>query len=138
VLHKKIEGLTAVSPEGGKWARAAAAQPAIEAGQVFLPQIRLANGEYHADRRWVDDFVATCAAFPRAAHDDDVDALTQLLAWCHAHPHVIPFSVCRPPEPYFRRPRSFFPDPPDGRLQFRRCSNYIFGRHPLDSGDPEA
>src|SRR5262249_15546560 len=30
-------------------------------------------------RDWVEDFVETCAAFPRGAHDDDVNALTQVL-----------------------------------------------------------
>jgi hypothetical protein len=36
---------------------------------VFLPQF--------AD--FVDDFVAECSAFPNAAHDDQVDAMTQAL-----------------------------------------------------------
>ena len=29
-------------------------------------------------RAWVEDFIDQCAAFPNGAHDDDVDAFTQL------------------------------------------------------------
>lgn len=68
-LRRDISGIIAVNPEGGKMARAAAATPAIEAGNVYLPD----NAE------WVGDFVEECAAFPRGAHDDQVDAMTQAL-----------------------------------------------------------
>jgi predicted phage terminase large subunit-like protein len=31
---------------------------------------------------WVNDFIEECASFPNAAHDDQVDAMTQaLLRW---------------------------------------------------------
>jgi hypothetical protein len=31
---------------------------------------------------WVDDFIEECASFPNGAHDDQVDAMTQvLLRW---------------------------------------------------------
>jgi predicted phage terminase large subunit-like protein len=81
-LHAQIPGLLLVTPEGGKQARAAAVQPQIEAGQVFLPQPRWPDGTVRPDRAWVDDFMGTCALFPKDAHDDDVDALTQLLVYC--------------------------------------------------------
>jgi predicted phage terminase large subunit-like protein len=55
-------------------------QPRIEAGQVLLPNPRL-GGHRLFERAWVDDFVETCALFPRGEHDDDVDALTQLLVY---------------------------------------------------------
>ena len=78
-LRHTIPGVIAVTPEGGKLARAAAVQPQIEAGQVWLPRARLADGRVRPGRAWVEDFVDTCAVFPKGAHDDDVDALTQLL-----------------------------------------------------------
>jgi predicted phage terminase large subunit-like protein len=78
-LRQTIPGVIAITPEGGKIARAAAVQPQIEAGQVWLPRPRLADGRALPDRAWVEDFVDTCAVFPKGAHDDDVDALTQLL-----------------------------------------------------------
>ena len=63
-------------------ARAAAVLPQIEAGQVYLPQPRWPDGQLRPESAWVDDFIETCAAFPHGTHDDDVDALTQLLVRC--------------------------------------------------------
>jgi predicted phage terminase large subunit-like protein len=69
VLSSEMEGVIPVKPEGGKVTRANAVSPAIEAGHVYLP--RFAS--------FVDDFIAECSAFPNAAHDDQVDAMTQAL-----------------------------------------------------------
>lgn len=73
MLHSKIAGLIAVEPQGGKLSRAQAAQPEVESGNVYLPHPHIAA--------WVDEFINNCAAFPNAAHDDDVDAFTQLIAY---------------------------------------------------------
>ncbi len=70
-LKTKIPGLIAVEPRGSKEARASAVSPAIEAGNVFLPAPLLWSG--------VHDFVEECAAFPKGANDDQVDAMTQAL-----------------------------------------------------------
>jgi phage terminase large subunit-like protein len=35
---------------------------------------------------WVADFIEECAAFPNAAHDDQVDAMTQVLLRWHKAP----------------------------------------------------
>ncbi len=43
----------------------------IEAGDVRLPQ----------SAPWLDEFKAEIHAFPRGRHDDQVDALSQLMAW---------------------------------------------------------
>lgn len=71
-LSREIPGVIAINPEGGKVARAWAAQPTVEAGGVFLP----AEPEHRANE--VED---EAAEFPNAAHDDDVDAMTQFLNW---------------------------------------------------------
>lgn len=71
MMQGRIEGLIAVEPEGGKVSRAYAAQPEVEAGNVYLPHPVLFP--------WVSGFVDSCAGFPNAAHDDDVDAFTQAL-----------------------------------------------------------
>jgi predicted phage terminase large subunit-like protein len=84
-LQQRIRGVLLVKPEGGKLARAAAVQPQVEAGQVFLPQPRWPDGGLRPDRAWVEDFIETCAVFPKGEHDDDVDALTQLLVYCRKH-----------------------------------------------------
>jgi predicted phage terminase large subunit-like protein len=70
-LQHEIAGLIGVNPEGGKIARAAAVSPQIEAGNVYLPHPALAP--------WVEGLVEECTSFPNAAHDDQVDALTQAL-----------------------------------------------------------
>lgn len=68
-LHDRVGNLIAVRPDGGKEARASACQPAVEAGQVFLPD----------GAGWLDAFVEELAGFPRGKHDDQVDALSQAL-----------------------------------------------------------
>ena len=74
MLKGQLTGLIAVEPEGGKVSRAYAAQPEVEAGNVYLPHPALYG--------WVDGFITNCAAFPNAANDDDVDAFTQaIIRW---------------------------------------------------------
>jgi phage terminase large subunit-like protein len=51
----------------------------VEAGNIHLPNPR-PHGQLHPNRQWVEDFLHQCTVFPRGAHDDDVDAFTQLLA----------------------------------------------------------
>jgi predicted phage terminase large subunit-like protein len=68
-LKKKIPGMIAVEPEGGKQARAAAVAPFIEAGNVHIPE----------SAPWVGDYVEEHAQFPLGAHDDQVDGTSQAL-----------------------------------------------------------
>lgn len=76
-LRAEIDGIIAVEPEGGKIARAHATAPLVEAGNVYLPHPALvAAGD---GGNWVDELVESCASFPNATHDDDVDQLTQAL-----------------------------------------------------------
>jgi predicted phage terminase large subunit-like protein len=77
-LRHVVPGIVPVQPEGGKLARARAVQPLVEAGNVYLPNPR-PHGTLVPGRAWVEDFVHQLTVFPRAAHDDDVDAFTQLL-----------------------------------------------------------
>ncbi len=71
-LKSEIMGIVPVNPKGGKEARAHAASPAIEAGNVYLPHPSIAP--------WVRDaFLPEIAAFPRGKHDDQVDAMTQAI-----------------------------------------------------------
>jgi predicted phage terminase large subunit-like protein len=77
-LRRTIGGIIPVTPEGGKMARAQAAQPRVEAGNVYLPN-PAPSGRRRPDRDWVLDFVQQLIVFPHGAHDDDVDAFTQLV-----------------------------------------------------------
>jgi predicted phage terminase large subunit-like protein len=101
-LKKEIPGIIAVSPEGGKQARANAVQAQFEARQVFLPNPVGRAGEHRAERVWVEDLVTTCAAFPKGPYDDDVDALTQLMIYLKKTPFVLPASAGREGEPFFK------------------------------------
>jgi predicted phage terminase large subunit-like protein len=83
-LRQELPGIIPVNPEGGKFARAAACEPRVEAGNVYLPRPTAPNGTPLADRLWVHDFIDQLAMFPRGEYDDDVDAFTQLLVrWRH-------------------------------------------------------
>ena len=82
MLSNEIAGLLPVNPEGGKIARASAVSPLIEAGNVLLPHPQLFP--------WVNDFIEECVQFPNGAHDDQVDAMTQIiLRWNLAPPRQV-------------------------------------------------
>lgn len=73
VLRKEFSGLVPVEPKGSKEARARAVTPEVESGHVLLP--------LPSENAWVTrDLIPELRDFPRAAHDDQVDALTQALA----------------------------------------------------------
>ena len=78
-LKHEIAGIIAVTPQGDKIQRATACVSRVEAGNVYLPRSTAPNGRRIPGRSWVDDFILQLGAFPKGAHDDDVDALTQLL-----------------------------------------------------------
>jgi predicted phage terminase large subunit-like protein len=77
-LKHRLHGIKGVLPEGGKVARAQAVSPLVEGGNVYLPNPR-PRGCLLTERAWVEEFVEQLTIFPRGAHDDDVDAFTQLL-----------------------------------------------------------
>lgn len=58
-------------PEGDKISRMAGATGQIEAGQLMLPE----------DASWLAEFKAEILGFPSVRHDDQADALTQLMNW---------------------------------------------------------
>lgn len=60
-----------IRPEGSKADRMVAQSAQIEAGHLHLPD----------DAGWTDDFLNEVLAFPSGRHDDQVDALSQFLAW---------------------------------------------------------
>jgi predicted phage terminase large subunit-like protein len=71
VLKAKVPGILPVEPDGSKLARAHAVAVYWESLNVFLP---------HPDLYpWVRAFVSEMTSFPAAAHDDQVDSMTQAL-----------------------------------------------------------
>ena len=69
ILRKKLGGIIAIDPFGGKISRVNAIAGAIESGNCYLP----------SDKPFTNDFVDECSAFPNGAHDDQVDAMSQCL-----------------------------------------------------------
>ena len=69
--HSNIPSPIARKPEGDKISRLAGATHRIEAGNLILPE----------DASWLADFERELLAFPSGRHDDQVDALAQLLNW---------------------------------------------------------
>ena len=69
----KARGLRVIpiKPEGNKVMRMRAHTAALEATQVLLPK----------DAPWLDELRAEALAFPYGKHDDQVDALSQLMTW---------------------------------------------------------
>lgn len=71
---KLIPGMEPVNPgSDSKSARANAAAPHVAAGLVLIPD-EWSDAEH---KEWEDEF----ADFPNAAHDDQVDGLSQLVIW---------------------------------------------------------
>lgn len=68
-----------IMPEGDKLTRMEAQTARIEAGQVVLPE----------DAPWLDVFLSELLAFPHGRHDDQVDSVSQFLAWALLHPHQV-------------------------------------------------
>jgi len=60
-----------ITPEGDKVSRMSGVSSIIEAGQLLLPE----------EASWLAEFKSELLAFPSSKHDDQVDALSQLLFW---------------------------------------------------------
>jgi len=72
-LSEQSISVTPYKPDTDKRARLIAQTDLFEAGSIRLPQ----------RAGWLEEFIAELLAFP-ARHDDQVDALTQALAWKRA------------------------------------------------------
>jgi predicted phage terminase large subunit-like protein len=78
--RRKIQGLVPITADRDKVSRAYAITPQLEAGNVVVPGA--ANRERTSfdpvlTPAWVQETITECSAFPNAAFDDIVDALTQ-------------------------------------------------------------
>lgn len=80
-LKRKVPGIIGITPKGDKVQRTFAVTPTIEAGNAWIPGAAQPNGEFDSalTPAWVQEFLSECAAFPNAANDDQVDAMSQAL-----------------------------------------------------------
>lgn len=72
-LRKKVSGVVAINPEGGKMARGQAVADLFESGNVFDPDPSVTP--------WVEETRDERTSFPFGAYDDTVDATSQALNW---------------------------------------------------------
>jgi len=89
-LKRKIS-VIGVKPKGDKVQRLHAVSPSIEAGNAFLPGAPHPSGLGEDPSHtpvFVQQFLAQCAAFPFAQHDEDVDCLTQAFLRLQSATHV--------------------------------------------------
>ncbi len=70
----------AIKPEGNKVVRMSTCSARIEDGCVLLPMAA----------HWLDEFRSEVLAFPNGTHDDQVDALSQLINWTKKMPIPYP------------------------------------------------
>ena len=71
MLRRRLTGLKAIEPDGGKVARANAAAPLFESGTVYLPSPESCS--------WTQQLMYEMFLFPKGKFDDQVDALSQAL-----------------------------------------------------------
>lgn len=83
-LQRKITGMIPIEPDGGKEARAAAIEPIIEGGNVYVPAAEYIPAPAGYEPTATDDFIQEFAVFPNGTHDDMVDMTSQALTWLEA------------------------------------------------------
>ena len=69
-MRKRGVPVTPIVPKGNKLSRANAASIPLEQGSV-----------YYIERRWAEEIVDECAAFPNSPHDDVVDSVAHALVY---------------------------------------------------------
>lgn len=83
-LTREIPGCQPYNPDVDKTARAEAAEPDFESGNVHVPGRRtesLDDYDPGLTPSWVQDVIEECAAFPTGSHDDLVDMVTMAVNW---------------------------------------------------------
>lgn len=84
-LKREIRGVIPVVASTSKVARAEAAEPALESGNVFIPGMAAPENPSGYNEAMTPAFaqalVEECAVFPNGQHDDQVDQFTQVVNW---------------------------------------------------------
>lgn len=75
-MQHEIRGLIPIKPKGSKRSRLEAVQPLFMGNNVHLPEKMDGTKE-----KWVWEYVTELTSFPKGAHDDQVDATSQAIAF---------------------------------------------------------
>ena len=87
-LKRELPGVLAVTVSTDKITRAMAAQPPLEAGNIYLPGRATPDNPAGYDASaWVSDLIEEAATFPNGSYDDQVDAFSQAINWARSHTH---------------------------------------------------
>jgi predicted phage terminase large subunit-like protein len=81
-LRRRITGVVPWNARGDKAQRAMAASPVLEAGNIIVPgaeDVTCGKPDAGLTPGWVQEMVTEWASFPNGAHDDDVDAFSQMV-----------------------------------------------------------
>jgi predicted phage terminase large subunit-like protein len=89
-LRVTIPGIVPIEPRGSKIERANAVSPFVESKNVWLPDFDLCP--------WASGFVEEAQGFPRAPHDDRVDAFSQAADRLYLAPLMPEDEVVNDPE----------------------------------------
>lgn len=99
-LQRELRGVTPIVASTSKVARAEAAEPALEAGNIYVPGMGApetpAGYNEAATPAFTQELVEECAVFPNGQHDDLVDSFTQAVNWTRARPKAAPATIVRP------------------------------------------
>lgn len=74
-LRMTVSGITPVTPDGSKIARAHAMTGEWEAGNVFFPHPTICE--------WSEPLLDRVTTFPACSHDDEIDAMTQAIRYLY-------------------------------------------------------
>ncbi len=99
-LRREIRGVMPIVASTSKVARAEAAEPALDAGNVFIPGMAAPESPSGYNEAMTPAFaqalVEECAVFPNGAHDDQVDMFTQVVNWTRSRaPRLVVASMRR-------------------------------------------
>lgn len=81
-LRRRVTGVVPFTAKGDKVQRAMSSQPVLEAGNVLVPGAEDVTGgkpDVYLTPGWAQEMLTEWAGFPNGAHDDDVDAFTQMV-----------------------------------------------------------
>jgi len=87
VLRKEIPGILGIPVKDGKYQRANAVTGLWAAGNVYLPSPKKSP--------WIHDFVQEVITFPKAANDDQVDAMSQALIQLYSTDYSVAAATLR-------------------------------------------
>jgi predicted phage terminase large subunit-like protein len=93
-----LQGIIPIKPTTDKASRMMVGTPKLESGSLSLPK----------DAPWLVEFLKEYLAFPKARHDDQMDALSQFLQWVKSREDFVFEADFGHDDDYYRRVNAVF------------------------------